>query len=210
VKRIGGLRTTEAVSKSQWTLWQNSPTFVTPMPNTLRSFETSVRTIATRRNIPEDGILQKWNEFYNLLFILHIFFKCLLRFFIFWAICYEIISMLVCLLCCISPRSLWFSRQCILRTWAHIAHTGCTSSRLHKPVVIHWQTVRCRHCACWIAPKNYLASWSLPLRSYRRAVSGLPALCATRVKLRSVSTTDWCVLMLHRVALVRTDVSEVT
>jgi hypothetical protein len=73
--RIGELRTTLAVTSNRRTLRRNtmcvlrllvianvvpsSPILVTLMMQTIRSSETLILTRTTRRNIPEDGILQR-------------------------------------------------------------------------------------------------------------------------------------------------------
>jgi cobalamin synthase len=67
VTRIGELGATLAVSSSVLQLLvivnvaPSSPILVTLMMEAVRSFETSLLTRATRRNIPYDGILQKEN-----------------------------------------------------------------------------------------------------------------------------------------------------
>jgi hypothetical protein len=60
VTRIGELGTTLAVTRNRSTL-RSSPILVTTIMETFHPSETSVLTRATRRNIPEGGILKIFN-----------------------------------------------------------------------------------------------------------------------------------------------------
>jgi hypothetical protein len=76
VTRIGELGTMLAVTSNRITLRRNIaevvpswPIFVAVMMKAIRSSETSFRTRATRRNIPEDGILQEMKRLHKFQFV---------------------------------------------------------------------------------------------------------------------------------------------